>query len=283
MKRFNAAAGLLVAFSVVLLAGCETVQMRVDPLAVDGRDGGGKPLTYQTLMRIGAAAHADGDLATALGIYRRAAGMAPGATAPLVGSGNTLVELGRYNDAIAAYNSALARNEHDPEALRGLARAYLMTGKPELAGRPLAVAYSQTPNDPKLLELIGVADDLVGQHAAAQKRYRRGLQLLPRDPALSLDLALSLAVTGRYDEAIAILRPIAMAVVSTPHERQTLALIYGLEGNDRAAADMARLDLDPASVQRNIAYYDSLRRMSPKARTRAIQSLGMRTASHPAY
>jgi Flp pilus assembly protein TadD len=62
---------------------------------------------------------------------------------------------------------------------------------------------------------------------------------------------------------------------SSPRERQTLALIYGLQGDQRAAEQMARKDLDSASVQRNLAYYDSLRRLSPQARQRAIRSLGM--------
>ncbi len=130
----------------------------------------------------------------------------PRSAAPFVAIGDTLLEIGEVNEAIVAYNSALERNDHDPEALRGLARAYLMTGKPELAGQPLAVAYQDTPDDPKLLQLIGVADDLAGQHAEAQAGIGAASQLLPRDPALSLDLALSLALTGNYAEAIGILR-----------------------------------------------------------------------------
>lgn len=274
MKRFDAAASIVLALGLVVLAGCENVPWHLDPLSVNGRDGGGRPVGYATLMRIGAAAHAGGDLATALGVYRRAAAVDPRATAPLVAAGNTLLEMGEVAEAIVAYNAALERNDHDPEALRGLARAYLTSGKPELAGQPLAVAYRDTPDDPKLLQLIGVADDFVGQHAEAQARYRRGLELLPRDRALSLDLALSLALTGNYGEAVGILRPLATAVTSSPRERQTLALIYGLAGDRGAAEQMARLDLDAESVRSNLAYYDSLRRLSPEARQSAIQSLG---------
>ena len=275
MKRFDAAASLILALGLVVLTGCEDAPWHLDPLAITGRDGGGSPVSYSSLMRIGAASHAGGDLATAVGVYRRAAAIDPGAVAPFVAAGNTLLEMGEFNEAIVAYNSALARGAHDPEALRGLARAYLISAKPELAGQPLAVAYTDTPDDPKLLQLIGVADDFAGQHEEAQARYRRGLELSPRDPALALDLALSLALSGNHAEAVGVLRPIATAATSSPRERQTLALIYGLQGDRRAAEQMARLDLDAASVQHNLAYYDSLRWLSPQARQQAIRSLGI--------
>src|ERR1700676_1799375 len=202
MKRFDAAASLILALGLVVLTGCEDAPWHLDPLAITGRDGGGSPVSYSSLMRIGAASHAGGDLATAVGVYRRAAAIDPGAVAPFVAAGNTLLEMGQFNEAIVAYNSALARGAHDPEALRGLARAYLISAKPELAGQPLAVAYKDTPDDPKLLQLIGVADDFAGQHEEAQARYRRGLELSPRDPALALDLALSLALSGNHAEAV---------------------------------------------------------------------------------
>ncbi|HEX3862225.1 MAG TPA: tetratricopeptide repeat protein [Stellaceae bacterium] len=280
MKRFDTAAFLLFAFGLIALTGCEDSPWHIDPLDTNARDGGGQPLNYSTLMRIGAAAHAGGDLATAVGLYRRASAVDSHAAAPLVASGNTLLEMGKIDEAIVAYNSALAREPHDPEALRGLARGYLMTGKPELAGQPLAVAFEATPDDPKLLLLIGVADDFVGQHEEAQARYRRGLELAPGDSGLSVDLALSLALSGNYPEAINVLRPVAQMTTAGPRERQTLALIYGLQGNSRAAQQVARVDLDPASVQRNLVYYDNLRRLSPEARQRAIQSLTMQGSPH---
>jgi Flp pilus assembly protein TadD len=260
---------------LLVLGGCTPSPVNYDPLAVNGRDGGGKPVTYAELMRIGAAAHAGGDLANAVSIYRRAEVLAPTVAAPFIAAGNVLMELGRTREAIISYNSALARARHDPEALRGLAKAYLHTGRPELANVPLALAYAQTPLDPKLLLLIGVANDMTGHHHLAQQRYQRGLQLLPGDPALSVDFALSLALSGNYAEAIGVLQPIAGSALSTPRERQTLALIYGLQGNDEAAARLGRMDLDPASVQHNLAYYATLRNLSPQARDRAILSASL--------
>jgi len=277
MKRFDATASLLLALGLGVLAGCGDIPWQLDASKLNGPLNGhgvGAALDYPTLMRVGAAAEAGGDFATAATTYRRAAAVDTTATAPLVASGNALLAMGEFNEAIVSYNSALARDQHDREALRGLARAFLMSDKPALAGEPLAVAYQDNPDDAKLLQLIGVADDFVGRHDEAQARYRRGLELTPGDPALSLNLALSLALSGNYPEAVLILRPIATAATASLRERQTLALIYGLQGNRREAEHLARMDLDAVSVQRNLAYYDSLRLLSPEARHRAIQSLG---------
>ena len=143
----------------------------------------------------------------------------------------------------------------------------------------MALAFEQTPNDPKLLMLIGVADDFIDQHGEAQARYRRGLELAPGDPGLSLNLALSLALTGDYDQAITRLQPVAAGPHGTPRERQTLALIYGLKGDRVAATKLASMDLEPAAVQHNLAAYDTLRRLSPEARSRAIRALVSGAAS----
>ncbi|HEY4819276.1 MAG TPA: tetratricopeptide repeat protein [Xanthobacteraceae bacterium] len=279
IKGSGAATSVLFALSLAL-TGCEDIPWNpdrwgldhIDVLAVNGRDGDA-PMDYDTLMRIGAAARASGDLPNALSLYRRAGSLESHPPAPFIAIGNTLLEMGQADEAIIAFNSALSREERNPEALRGVARAYLKTARPELAGQPLALAFEGTPNDPKLLMLIGVADDFVDQHGEAQARYRRGLEIAPGDPGLTLNLALSLALTGDYDQAIARLGPLAGGPSGTPQDRQTLALIYGLKGDRRTAERLASIDLDPAAVQHNLAAYDNLRRLSPEARSRAIRAL----------
>jgi Flp pilus assembly protein TadD len=272
---------LMLGLGSAMLVGCQELPLHIEPLNIDRGDGGGTAPSYEALMHIAAVAKANGDFSNALGVYRRAAAVAPQRAAPFVKLGDTLLEMGSVNDAIRAYNSALAREARDPEALRGLAKAYLKTGRPELADKPLSIAYRDTPNDPKLLLLIGVANDYNGQHQEAQKRYRQGLVVRPRDPALTTNLALSLALTGNYPQAIALLGPLAAAPTATPSERQTLALIYGLQGDRRHAARLARVDLDAASVEHNLAFYDTLRKLSPAARGRAVVSASADLAVKP--
>jgi Flp pilus assembly protein TadD len=256
------------------LAGCEPFPMHLDPLSVNGRDGGGSPPSYDALMRIGAAARAGGDYANAVSVFRRAAEIATSQPAPFIAIGDTLLQAGNVNEAILAYNSALARDGSNPEALLGLAKAYIATGRPQLALGPVSQALAEHPDAPRLWLVLGVLKDLEGQHQEAQDCYRNGLNFAPGDKALTVDLALSLALSGNFPAAVATLQPVAMAPSSTASERQNLALIYGLQGNLAEAARLGRIDLDAASVQHNLAYYQTLRQLPPEARTRAVFSAG---------
>ncbi|HWD60484.1 MAG TPA: tetratricopeptide repeat protein [Stellaceae bacterium] len=274
MTRFyGAAARSLTLLSVIGLAACQdTPSLHLDPLATDGRTGSAPDLSYAAVMHIANASRSAGDFANAINLYRHAATMDKGNPEPLVALGDTLLAMGKPDEAIVNYNAALKLDAKSQGALRGLAKAYLKTGRPDLAGSPLATAYQAMPNDPKLLLLIGVADDFIGQHGYAQTRYQQGLHYAPGDRSLLVDLALSLALSEKFDQAIATLRPVAYAPAATPQERQTLALIYGLKGDQKSAREIARHDLDAAAVDHNLAFYDTLRRLAPDARSRAILS-----------
>jgi Flp pilus assembly protein TadD len=271
-RRPKKAAARILALCLLGLTSCETTPaLQLDPLATRGRDGGTQ-VTYPAVMRVAAAARSGGDYANAVALYRHAETMAGGHVEPLIELGATLLDMGQIDEAIVSFNQALAISPHAREALFGLAKAYLKTGRPELANTPLAIAYQDNPRDPKLLLLIGVADDFVGQHGEAQARYRAGLELTPADPSLTLDLALSLALSQNFDQAIALLRPIAMGPRSRALDRQTLALVYGLQGDQQAARRFAQVDLDAISVEHNLAFYESLRHLPPDDRSRAILS-----------
>jgi Flp pilus assembly protein TadD len=274
MKDFSALAFLLLSFAALALAGCEASPVHLDPQSVNGRDGGGPTPSYAALMRIGAAARSGGDLPNALSVFRRAAEMAPFDPTPYVAAGDVLLEMGSANEAIVTYNAALSHDARNLPALAGLAKAYLMTSRPELALEPVSKALAESPEDPKLLLLLGVTRDLAGQHGEAQAYYRSGLARAPGDPGLTVDLALSLTLSGDYPNAIAVLQPLALASTASAQERQTLALIYGLKGSVAEAARISRIDLDETVVAHNLTYYQTLRELSPEARNRAILSAG---------
>src|SRR5256885_9206731 len=109
MRGMPGSAFLFSLIAGMALAGCSGSPVNLDPLSVNGRDGGGPTPTYPMLMRIGAAAQSGGDLPNALGVYRRAAEMAPQDPAPLIAAGDRLLQIGNINQANLTHNPAPVR------------------------------------------------------------------------------------------------------------------------------------------------------------------------------
>jgi Flp pilus assembly protein TadD len=210
------------------------------------------------LMRVANTTRARGDYATAITIYRRVADLAPTKSAPYLAMGDALMAVGAFNDAVSAYHSAISRGAK-VDAYRGLGNALISLDQPALALTQFDEAIRLADADVRGYSGKGVALDMMGQYAAAQEIYRGALEIAPDNKTVLNNLGLSLAFSGEHDKAIEILRPIALAPEGTPRQRQNLALAHGMSGDMAAAARIARMDLDEASVQKNLAYYQILR------------------------
>jgi Flp pilus assembly protein TadD len=224
----------------------------------------------QTLLRIADRMRAEGAYDSALNVYRQAETALPDESAPRIGEGDVLTALGNYGQATEAYSAALRLDPKSAPAMRGLAIALMRNDQARLAQMPLDRLKEIAPTDPRTYSLAGVAFDLAGNHAAAQTQYRLGLGKVPKDPGLSIDLALSLALTGDFTGAEALLEPLVERPEATSALRQNLALVYGLAGDRANAAKIGRLDLNAAAVDHNLAQYEVLRTMAPDARARAL-------------
>ena len=120
-------------------------------------------------------------------------------------------------------------------------------------------------HDMKAQNGIGIALDYLGQHEDAEIHYRLALRGQPDDLVTLNNLAHSYVLAGKYDEAIALLEPHASDKHATPELRQNLAEAYGLNGMYVDAERLARADLKPQDVKRNLAYYRARRaRLSPE-------------------
>ena len=224
------------------------------------------------LIRVADDTAAHGDLGTAAGLYRRAAALNEQDPRPLGKLGATLLQLHAYTEAAQTYRTALKiqPNPIEPELHRGLAVVLLALNQPEAALAELETAQAKGLQDPRLFNALGVAHDLVGRHDLAQQDYRDGLRLAPDNAGLHNNYALSLALSRDFPAAAAELHDLAERTDAAPRYRLNLALIYGLAGDDRKAAALARTTLDETAVANNLAYYAMLRGMDDKARANAI-------------
>lgn len=230
--------------------------------------------TVDTLMRLAASTAKSGDYASAATLYRQAHAKNPLAIAPLIGLAKSLTALGAMNEAADIYKKALAKDPNNVVARYGLGNVLVALDKPTLAIEHLQKAVA-VKDSPRFRNGLGVAHDMLGQHAEAEGHYRAGLKLAPEDLTLRNNLGLSLSLAGKHDAAIEILRSVAANPAATKRQRLNLALAYGLAGENDSAASVARMELDETAVQSNLTYYRTLRSMrSSKATMDAIGTHG---------
>jgi Flp pilus assembly protein TadD len=115
------------------------------------------------------------------------------------------------------------------------------------------------PHNVAVLIDLGIARDLLGQHAEAQRAYRQALAVEPGRTAASVNLALSLALSGDPRQALAILRPIALSPGASPRVRQDLAVALVLAGEDEEAGRVLHTDMPQPEALALVTGYRALR------------------------
>lgn len=225
--------------------------------------------SYDSVMRLADGARANGDSVNALNIYRKARELRPSAIDPIIGQAGVMVDLGAYEEAVAAYQDALKMSPSHPAALRGLGSVFVALDQPELALAQYDQALRSDPEDPRALNGRGVALDLLGRHDEARTSYKTASERAPQYVPARNNLGLSLVVGGYYDEAVAILTPIAS---TSPRVRGNLALAYGISGDMAQAGRWLRSDYDEESTARQLVYFGQLRALSIPERAASLRN-----------
>ena len=216
-------------------------------------------------LRLARAARAVKDFPAAINLYKSVIAANPDDTDTVVEMGLTELEAGQVDDAIATFQAVPATSKSQFAAQLALERVYLMQSQPARALDYANKAVALDARSPAALVGRGVALDLLARHPQAQASYRSALAIVPDDVPARSNLALSLAMSGEFDEAIAIMVPIARAPSATPRLRQNLALIYGLKGDLTAARALSRVDLDAKTTDENLKFFAIARAKSQEA------------------
>lgn len=227
------------------------------------------------LVRVAEATAVAGDLGSAAAMYRRAHETDPRDVDVMNRLGDIMLRLGDHEEAARIFRRAAGFGPNG-EAYRGLARALIALDQPKAAISQLEAAL-RINETASTYSAMGVAYDLLGDHGAAQAYYRTGLDLAPGNPGLQNNLGLSLAVSGRHDEAVEVLRRASSGSRATARNRLNLALAYGLAGRTEEAAKTARIDLDETAVQQNLSFYATLRALGDSRQT--IRAIGAHNAA----
>jgi Flp pilus assembly protein TadD len=236
----------LVIAAVLLLAACAPTPH------TDGVIGGGA----DTMLRVGDAARDAGDITAAIPIYRRAHALAPHDAIPLERLAETLHRVRAYREAGNAWNRALIINPDNFNARLGYGETLAALAQPTLALEQFRRAAEIGTSAP-LFNGIGVANDQLGDPAAAQIAYRRGIKIT-RSLELLNNLGLSLALTGEFAEAIAILEEATNMVPAGSRHRANLAIAYLVSGNAARSQEVLVRDMDDDTALRTVGYFNTV-------------------------
>lgn len=268
----------------LLLAGCVAPPARVNQAAEMRAANDPASLT-----RIGDAAAASGDEATAISFYRRATELQPGDADAAIDYARTLAAQGKNAEAIEALQASLPHAD-----ATGAARLSTMLGKllilahrPAEAVSAFRMGLARTPNVASLLISLGVALDATRDFPAAQDAYRRAIAIEPRSIAARNDLGLSIALQGDTAQAVAALTSLRDQVARTDGKTSdlamidgNLALVYAMQGNiDQAGTIGAGATSNAGDLAGNMLFYSALAPGAPVSG--ALDSKGL-TAAAPA-
>lgn len=94
--------------------------------------------------------------------------------------GEALWQLGRRDEAVAVWSSAIERNSALPVVLNMLAGAALTFGKTETANDLVSEAAKYTPSDPRYHWMLGLRLKNLGMNDVADKHFEEALKLDPK-------------------------------------------------------------------------------------------------------
>lgn len=230
---------------VVCLAGCGHASSELSRFSEPG-------------LNVATAALQGGSPEIALQVADRILAGNPNSEAALVVQGDALTGLGRPSEARVSYNKALAVQPSSVGARIGLGRLDLATA-PARSELLFMQALHDEPRNTTALNDLGVARDLLGDHAGAQEAYGRALGIKPDLVSAEVNLALSLAMSGDGPHAVQLIRPLAEQPGASAQTRQDFAAVLAMSGDRTAAREILSAKMSQDDVDRALDAYASAR------------------------
>jgi Flp pilus assembly protein TadD len=184
---------------------------------------------------------------------------------------SALRALGQHAQAAAVLQGLAARNPQDREILGAYGKSLADAGRLKEASTVLANAHTPERPNWSILSAQGSVADQLGDHDQAQNYYKAAIRMRPDEPSVMSNLGLSYALSKQLPQAEDTLREAAGNPKADMRVRQNLALVLALEGKFGEAEEWSRRDLAPIDAAANVA---SIRKMIAQSNTwRDLQKL----------
>ena len=176
----------------------------------------------------------------------------PGEKIASIEYARALRALTRYSEAVAVIQTAAIKAPKDFDVLGEYGKALADAG--QLAQAKDVLTRADTPDAPRwdVMSVQGTVADRLGDHASAMQFYRDALKISPGEPGVLTNMGLSLALAKQLPEAEQALRQAAQSPKADARMRGDLALVLALEGKFGEAERVGLTDLSPEAARANV-------------------------------
>jgi Flp pilus assembly protein TadD len=172
--------------------------------------------------------------------------------------------LDRNNEAVSVLQSLSIQNPQDMKVLAAYGKALADSGRLQEAADILSKSHTPERPDWSVLSTQGTIADQMGNHEEARAYYEEALKIRPEEPTVLSNLGLSYALSKQLPRAEETLLRAANTPNADMRVRQNLALVLALEGKFGEAEEWSRRDLSPAEATTNVA---TIRQMISQSNT----------------
>lgn len=236
MKIKNSLAPILLS----LIAGCGEFEDR----GTDSAD--------QSMMRVAEKMRVQEDNQTAATIYMKLLAKNPDNTQARIKLADLMRDEGHYAEAVAELAKIPKGHSQYDNAQLQIAVCQIEANEPEKGKIVLAKMLGN--NNARAYNLMGVCDDMLGMHQAAQQSYHKALQKDPDYLGARSNLGLSLALDGKTQEAVTVLNEVNRNPRSSARDRQNLAVAHALAKNPAEAEKLFQADMSPETARSNVDF-----------------------------
>lgn len=155
--------------------------------------------------------------------------------------------------AVAVLEQATIKNPKHQRLLGEYGRALADAGRLQQALDVLSRAHTPDQPDWRILNAQGAIHDQLGNYKEARRYYQTALKIVPEEPAVLSNLGLSYILSKELKLAETTLRRAAASPRAEKRVRQNLALSLALQGKFDEAEKIAAGDLPPEEASANIA------------------------------
>ncbi len=155
--------------------------------------------------------------------------------------------------AVAVLEQATIKNPKHRPLAGEFGRALADAGRLQQALEVLSRAHTPDQPDWRVLNAQGAINDQLGNYKAARRLYQAALKIAPEEPSVLSNLGLSYILSKELKLAESTLRRASANPRAEKRVRQNLALSLALQGKFDEAEKVAGGDLPPEEASANIA------------------------------